>query len=731
MGPLRYDAGPGRTPAVRPRATELKTGGLTRNPTDAAPAANALSALTPEERLIVAEEEALLARVRASLAARRGGRGEGDLVVRLRELRDEALESTSKDLPTVFQEMGVLRAVMERVRPGDLPDPAAPYFAHLRVREDGEERDYFLGRHTFVDREAGVRVVDWRWAPVASLFYRYREGEEFEEPFPGRVSRGVVAVRRVVVVDRGGLARIAADGVALARGPNGVWRAARGAGAALGGGEGTAARAGALGTGAGERDRAAAPEVTALLDPDQYAAVAAPAETPLLVLGSAGSGKTTVALHRLARIAFEDPRRFPASRLQVVVPETGLARLAARLLEPLGLERAQVRTVDAWARGAFQSAFGVPPPRLTEETPPLVARLKRHPALYEALRRRPRLAVTRPAFGPLRRELGDLLVDRPFLEAVVGAAEGGLPTTAIDETLRHTRLQLAPPSEDLSAVDPDRREALDGRPIDEDTPQALSGTLDLEDLPILLFLAAGAGGGVGRKIAHLVVDEAEDVSLFELAVLGRQLSGRSVTVAGDESQQTFSSYAGWPEALLALGVERAGTVRLETTYRCPRPIAEAAHAILGPIAPATPPRAGKEGAPVSRFDFPTEAHAHLFLAGAIRDLVEREPQASVAVVAHAPEVARSLHRLLSDLPEAQLSLDGAFTFRPGVDLTDGASVKGLEFDYVIVPDASARAYPDGEDARRRLHVAVTRAAHQLWIAAPGTPSPLLAGIRAA
>jgi DNA helicase IV len=321
-------------------------------------------------------------------------------------------------------------------------------------------------------------------------------------------------------------------------------------------------------------------------------------------------------------------------------------------------------------------------------------------------------------------------VDRAFLTAVVEAAAGGLPTTAIEETLRHTKLQLATPH-DLGGIDPDRRETLDGKPVEEDTPEALAGTLDAEDLPLLLFLASRDRAAGGRRAAHLVVDEAEDVSLFELFVLGRQLAGRSVTVAGDESQQTFSSYAGWGEALAALGVERVATVRLETTYRCPRPVAELAQAILGPLAPRAAPRAGRDGVPVSRFDFPTEAHAHLFLAGAIRDLLEREPRASVAVVAHAPEVARSIHRLLADLPEARLALDGRFTFRPGVDLTDVAAVKGLEFDYVVVPDASARAYPESDDARRRLHVAVTRAAHQLWIAAPGTPSPILAALPAA
>jgi ATP-dependent DNA helicase UvrD/PcrA len=703
---------------------------------ESAPLPVARTTLTPEERILVEEEEDLLGRVLAALTARRpsGRRDAPDLLERLSELREQAVESTAKDLPTVFQEMGLVRAMIERPRVDALPDPGAPYFAHLRVRERDVVRDYCLGRTTFVELSAGVRVVDWRFAPVARIFYAYREGDAFEERFPGRLAEGVVEARRVVVIQGGRLTRIATASVTLTRGEGDRWRSSRGDRAAsLGGGAGTAARPGVLGVGEGARGRGARPEVTALLDREQFEALSVEADEPLLVTGSAGSGKTTVALHRLARIAFDDPRRYPVSKLLVVVPELGLSRLAARLLEPLGLSKVAVRTLDGWSRGAFQSAFGVPPPRLTDETPPLVSRLKRHPALYETLRRRPRVADRRAPEGwsKLHGQLAELMSDRAFLTGVVAASGGDLPSTAVEETVRHTRLQLASPlALMLRGVDADRTVALDGEPVDARTPEALAGTLDAEDLPLLLFLRAWRSGARGRALAHLVVDEAEDVSLFELFVLGRQLGeARSVTVAGDEGQQTGAGFGGWPAMLSALGAERAASCRLATTYRCPAPVAAFAREVLGPLAPAEVLRTGRPGVPVGRFDFPSEAHAHLFLAGAVRDLVEREPQASVAVVARGPEVARSFHRLLADMPEVRLVLDGAFSFLPGVDLTDVESVKGLEFDYVVVPDASAATYPATEESRRRLHVAVTRASHQLWVAAVGTPSPLLASLQ--
>ena len=679
----------------------------------------------------IAEEEALLERVRTALASAqtRRARAAGPSRETLQTLREDAATAREEDAAPLLHELAVQHQLGGRA-PLVLPDPASPYVAHLAISEGGRRRDYLLGHATFVDAEADVWLVDWRVAPVAQLFYRYREGDSFEESFPGREASGVVEVRRVVVIHRGRLLQILGEGFQARRRTEGSW-AVGGSDSLVAGGAGTAPRAGHLGLGIGAEERGTRADVTALLDADQYAAVRAPADEPLVVLGSAGSGKTTVALHRLARLAAAEPERVPLSRARVVVPEEGLSRLAARLLAPLGGGAAKVQTLDAAFLELGRRVFG-PLPRIVDDPPALVTSLKRHPALFDALRFRlgNRRGSGAPSWKRLRREVSVLLTDRTFLEGVVERARGGLPRTVVEDTVRHTLQQLADPTSRLlaSITDESRKEAVDGRPVDEGTDDALAGTLDVEDLPLLLALAAWRGQLALPEASHLVLDEAEDFSLFDLQALAAMLRGtRSVTVAGDEAQQTSPSFADWDRSLDTLGAGGAARVRLPVSYRCPRPIAEMARAILGPLAPVQPVRAAREGAPVGRFSFPGEPQAHLFLAGALGELLESEPHAAVAVICHDAGTARRLAGVLAELPASRLVLDGRFTFEAGLDVTDVDSVKGLEWDYVVVPDAVESAWPFSDDGRRRLHVAVTRASWQLWLVSPGTPTRLLPG----
>ena len=65
-----------------------------------------------------------------------------------------------------------------------------------------------IGRSTYLDSQAGIRIVDWRDAPVSRLFYRYDEGAEYDENFGGRDISGEIVTRRSVTIVDGALKRI-------------------------------------------------------------------------------------------------------------------------------------------------------------------------------------------------------------------------------------------------------------------------------------------------------------------------------------------------------------------------------------------------------------------------------------------------------------------------------------------------------------------------------------------
>ena len=90
-----------------------------------------------------------------------------------------------------------------------------------------------------------------------------------------------------------------------------------------------------------------------------------------------------------------------------------------------------------------------------------------------------------------------------------------------------------------------------------------------------------------------------------------------------------------------------------------------------------------------------------------------------------PGAAARLARLLSRGLDVRLVREGAFDFAPGIQVTHVQEVKGLEFDLVVVPDATASVYPDAPAARRALYVALTRATRKLVLAAVAAPTPLV------
>jgi DNA helicase-2/ATP-dependent DNA helicase PcrA len=107
--------------------------------------------------------------------------------------------------------------------------------------------------------------------------------------------------------------------------------------------------------------------------------------------------------------------------------------------------------------------------------------------------------------------------------------------------------------------------------------------------------------------------------------------------------------------------------------------------------------------------------------------VSSEPLSSVAVIARYPEQADLYYKGLrhGEVPNLRRIAEQDFPFRPGVDVTDVRQVKGLEFDYVVIVECNRSTFPTDDETRHLLHIAATRAAHQLWVFSTGKPSLLL------
>lgn len=645
----------------------------------------------------------------------------------------------------------------------------APWFGVYDAEVRGRRIRYRVGEC----RNMEHRIVDWR-SPVAQPYYQSEPGDEYEVEATANTARvegllhakaAVTADRsqltRVQVIDRAGRhALVPADGsFALATGPR------------------------------PPSSLAGLPSLAALLTPAQYQLITRSRDRPVIIQGRAGSGKTSVALHRVAWLTYasdapDAPPPIAKERVLVVMFNKALSRFVASSLHDLGMDGVVIDTFHGWAlqriRDAYKGRVEPPPPGdveghgvaaaikkrlgtlkaleafVAEQQRSLRAWLTARLEPYGALDVVARLgALTGPVvvrLATLRAEARSAVAEARGREAERRAQVLDVLVQALarmrrykEDLLKFLRsgALLAEHLPDVSAADlatlADYQQALQSKGGVGRRPGPHVGW---EDLALLTRLLQLKNGGFPDKdddervllYDHVVVDEAQDFGAVELRVMvSAARDRRAVTIVGDVNQKIVpaADFMGWSALAKELGVDGGEVARLEVAHRATQAIMDVADSMADgdPTKGARPgrrPRYFREASPQAVFDRVLQL---------IDDHVARDEAAHLCVVcAHRREaraLAERLQTLLDGVSEVRVGHNEQFVFSRGVTVTNYHQVKGLEFDTVIVVEPSAGNYPANDVGRGALYTVCTRARERLDLVGHGAPTGLLdAALRA-
>jgi DNA helicase IV len=501
-------------------------------------------------------------------------------------------------------------------------------------------------------------------------------------------------------------------------------------------------------------------DIVATIAPDQDDIVRAGPEHTMCVQGAPGTGKTAVGLHRIAYLLYAYPGRMTRGGVLVIGPNRAFLSYIRNVLPALGEVNVTQTTladllarVPARGRDTVRAAQVKGDPRMAEVL---------HRALWAGLREPAEAVVV--VRGSRRWRVGPA----ELAELVAELRERGVRYAAGREMLGHriahvilTRMEAAGETCDDRTHEAVRRTRPVRAAVDAIWPkadpvrlvlrllsarellaQAADGLLDEAQQEAILWDPAPRGPASARwstadavlvdeasdlieripSLAHVVLDEAQDLSPMECRAIGRRCATGSATVLGDLAQSTAPAAAGsWPGLLAHLGKPGSEVRVLETGYRVPRQILDYANQLLGALAPGLAPARSLRQDPDALSvrhtpDGTLPAALTSACAAALGD------PGSTAVIA-ADDQVPSLTRALGAAGVRHSVLDGSVDglAAGGLLVVPVTLAKGLEFDHVIVVEPGQIAAAEARGLHR-LYVALTRAVSRLTVL-HGEPLP--------
>ena len=656
-----------------------------------------------------------------------------ELRVRPTQLSVQDLEQLSVEVDRFAARREFTKGLAERYRRMLMN----PFFARVDFVEQGETEleKIVIGLYSLEDEKGNLLVHDWR-APVCSLYYDSMPGEVSYDSPSGKIL-GRMTLKRQYRMENGQLkyyvdTQLSIDDDMLLD----------------------------ILSGASSHHMR---QIVATIQAEQNAAIRHDDAPVVCVVGGAGSGKTSVAMHRAAFLMYRRRDLLDASKIQIISPSTAFSEYVSKVLPELGEENIRARTMREIVERVLDRKVE-PLVRQMENCLPENLEMRNKSVAYktgvEFLRKLKATAESFATFGPnfgsvrmddqilIRREElrrmykneFSLLTPAQRIERMKATLETRLSSWE-EKLIRQyeqsfsgkysgkelTFVSKMAAAQRLQSVRSQLRtytnitgwnllqEAL------RDAPRELrnlffenrdANLLWWEDAAAQAYLLVRLGFVQPDKtVYHLLVDEAQDYSETELALLHAYFPNARVTLLGDPMQRTCPGLGAcvpenWGECFDA---KDAPLFRLTRCYRSTLPITRLCNALLPGNEDRLNPFAREGEAPL------VAQYSEQLLKDTLKRMRDAG-YASIAVITRSQSQADSLSAKLTNV----YRLDGgeADLNYESTDNVVGCyhMVKGMEFDAVIVvwPDVEL---DDGE--RRRLYTACSRALHSVALLGGG------------
>lgn len=585
----------------------------------------------------------------------------------------------------------------------------SPYFGRIDFLPDSGKAvtAVYIGIYSFADETLRANLIyDWR-APVSSLFYDFELGPG-SYVTPSGTIHGTIELKRQYKIAEGKMEFMIENSVNI---QDEVLQRE-------------------LSKSSDDKMK----NIVATIQRDQNAVIRNETSTVMIIQGVAGSGKTSIALHRIAFLLYRYRDSITSRDILIISPNKVFASYISNVLPELGEEQIPEMGMEELANDLlenkypFQSFFEQVGLLLDEHRPDFIERI-RYKASFEFLSKLNQylIYIENNYFLFTELRVAGTVVPFPFILERFRAYQRipllkRFPEVMKDiqnyvRTMSNRKLNGRDKALLWEAV-PKMFKFSNIYDLYEDFYQWIGkkdlfrtldrGVLEYSDVfPLIYFKIRLEGVPAYDHIKHLLVDEMQDYTAVQYAVLTRVFRCKK-TILGDVSQKVNPYSASSSEDINRV-FPNADTVRLFRSYRSTLEITSFAQKVSNNPDVIPMERHGAEPQ-VLLFDTNEQEVAEI-LRGIER--FRKTPYQSMGIIAKTQDQADYLYDELKTQHVHLLTPDST-TFKDGIIITTVHLAKGLEFDEVIVPFASARNYKTDVD-KSMLYIACTRAMHKLTL----------------